>query len=133
MKRLPPDGIDLIMAERERQITAEGWDSKHDDLHHDGELALAAACYALPDHARELDSGEGGFQVKIKLRYLLWPWDGWWKPTPDDRVRELVKAGALIAAEIDRLLRSRDDWARVKRPAKRPRFSGPGTPLDYEP
>jgi len=26
-----------------------------------------------------------------------------WKPTPDDRVRELVKAGALIAAEIDRL------------------------------
>jgi hypothetical protein len=33
-----------------------------------------------------------------------WPWaERFWKPTPDDRVRELVKAGALIAAEIDRL------------------------------
>jgi hypothetical protein len=32
------------------------------------------------------------------------PWgESWWKPTPEDRVRELVKAGALIAAEIDRL------------------------------
>ena len=28
------------------------------------------------------------------------------KPTPDDRIRELTKAGALIAAEIDRLLRA---------------------------
>ena len=36
----------------------------------------------------------------------LWPWrPSWWKPTPDDRVRELVKTGALIAAEIDRLRR----------------------------
>lgn len=37
-----------------------------------------------------------------------WPWEpGWWKPGKGnsyaDRVRELVKAGALIAAEIDRL------------------------------
>lgn len=32
------------------------------------------------------------------------PWDNeWWKPSPDDRKRELVKAGALIAAAIDRL------------------------------
>jgi len=35
-----------------------------------------------------------------------WPWeDRFWKPTPNDRVRELVKAGALIAAEIDRVQR----------------------------
>ena len=34
----------------------------------------------------------------------LWPWAlSQWKPTPDDRIRELTKAGALIAAEIDRL------------------------------
>jgi hypothetical protein len=32
---------------------------------------------------------------------------GDWKPSPDDRFRELVKAGALIAAEIDRLLRAK--------------------------
>jgi hypothetical protein len=35
-----------------------------------------------------------------------WPWDReWWKPTPNNRIRELAKAGALIAAEIDRLQR----------------------------
>lgn len=35
-------------------------------------------------------------------RYL-WPQDWSFKPTRDDRIRELVKAGALVAAEIDRL------------------------------
>ena len=36
---------------------------------------------------------------------MHWPWNVvWWKPTPDDRIRELAKAGALIAAEIDRLI-----------------------------
>lgn len=40
------------------------------------------------------------------LVWKIWPWDkSWWKPTPDDRIRELIKAGALIAAEIDRLQR----------------------------
>ena len=38
-----------------------------------------------------------------------WPWDeSWFKPTPDDRIRELVKAGALILAEIDRLQRLKE-------------------------
>jgi hypothetical protein len=36
----------------------------------------------------------------------LWPFfTRPWKPTPDNRIRELEKAGALIAAEIDRLQR----------------------------
>lgn len=35
----------------------------------------------------------------------MWPWsDEKWNPEPDNRIRELAKAGALIAAEIDRLL-----------------------------
>lgn len=29
----------------------------------------------------------------------------WWKPSPENRIKELAKAGALIAAEIDRLQR----------------------------
>lgn len=82
-------GVELIAAERRRQVEAEGWTPEHDTKHWDGELALAAACYALPEAWRSDD---------------IWPWHpGWWKPRPDDRVRELVKAGALIAAEIDRL------------------------------
>jgi hypothetical protein len=86
-------GAELIAAERARQIEAEGWTAEHDDTDHaDGQLADAAACYAL-----------GRADVTISGTYL-WPWaNRWWKPA--SRVRELVKAGALIAAEIDRLNR----------------------------
>lgn len=84
-------GIDDIAAERRRQIEAEGWTPDHDDCHHKGEIAQAAACYAL---------GVGKMSGSV-----LWPWDWkWWKPT--DKRRDLVKAGALIAAEIDRLDRA---------------------------
>lgn len=83
-------GINLIEAERNRQIHAEGWTEEHDDKHVNNELALAAACYAVPDVFSQ------GY----------WPptWDlSWYKSTT--RIRDLVKAGALIAAEIDRLKR----------------------------
>ena len=87
----PGSGAELIAAERERQVTAEDWTPEHDAGHTSGELALAGALYAIPFPAR-------------KGHVNLWPWgEGYWKPTSDDRVRELVKAGALIAAEIDRL------------------------------
>ncbi len=86
-----PDGVALIATERSRQLTQEGWTIEHDDEHAGGELALAAASYA---------SGE---------KLPSWPWgDNWWKPSRANRIRELQKAGALIAAEIDRLLRKKD-------------------------
>jgi hypothetical protein len=97
------DGLSLIVAERHRQITAEGWTFEHDDFYQDDELARAAACYVLPEKARPYDRRRG-FQLPS-----WWPetWRSeWWKPTPKDRVRELVKAGALIAAEIDRTQRA---------------------------
>ena len=56
-----------VLAERARQIGAEGWTPKHDDAHGNGQM-------------------------------------GWWKPT--DCRRDLVKAGALILAEIERLDRA---------------------------
>ena len=85
-------GVELIAAERERQVEVEGWTSGHDKAHRRGQLSDAAACYALAGKRKDGDP----------VRY--WPWDmHYWKPTPKDRVRELVKAGALIAAEIDRL------------------------------
>lgn len=94
-------GVDLIAAERQRQIDAEGWTPEHDAEHDRDDLALAAVGYATPPHLRPLSGGAPRW----------WPWERrFWKPTPDDRVRELVKAGALIAAEIDRLAASpRDD------------------------
>jgi hypothetical protein len=95
-------GTDLIAAERQRQIDAEGWTPEHDAGHVDESLATVAALYALPKGLREKPL------LDVPLYRVLWPRHSWefryWKPT-DDRVRELVKAGALIAAEIDRLQR----------------------------
>lgn len=93
------DGVSLIAAERRRQINQEGWTAEHDRQHENGELALAAACYACPIPKRWKTNFVGTF----------WPWAmEWWKPTCDNRIRELTKAGALIAAEIDRLRAGRE-------------------------
>lgn len=87
--------LELIAAERKRQIVSEGWTPAHDDQHVHGELSKAAACYANSS----LKEGHSNIPYD-------WPWSkDWWKPTPDDRIRELVKAGALIVAEIDRISR----------------------------
>jgi hypothetical protein len=92
-------GLELIAAERQRQVEQEGWTPEHDDAHETGDLALAAACYATPESRRQYEDGAP--------LDPWWPWDdGWWKPSPENRIRELVKAGALIAAEIDRLQRA---------------------------
>lgn len=84
-----------VLAERRRQIEAEGWTPEHDDQHGTGELARAAACYAIPMTTTEA----------LEVFRLTWPWDlRWWKHA--DRRRNLVKAGALILAEIERLDRA---------------------------
>lgn len=93
-------GVSIIAAERQRQLEKHDWSEGHDDTHDDGELASAAACYAMPSAVRAFKSRVGSYRSNI------WPFEErYWKPTPEDRVRELAKAGALIAAEIDRLLR----------------------------
>jgi hypothetical protein len=82
-----------VLAERKRQIEAECWTPQHDDEHGNGEMAKAAACYAL------------GSQGWPQRGVNFWPWDAsWWKPR--DHRSNLVKAGALILAEIERLDRA---------------------------
>jgi hypothetical protein len=124
-------GAELIAVERQRQIDFEGWTLEHDDGHSRGELATAAACYAI--HPLDRSNNVGGFGRSLPLvPHALWPWDREsWKPVGaihmalerggiyspvyargDEeraRIRELVKAGALILAEIDRLLRRSGD------------------------
>lgn len=102
------NGVELILRERKRQIAGEGWKSLHDDQHANGQLADAAVCYAMSGQLRD------GMQIFLRW---MWPWAlCWWKPTPNDRIRELTKAGALIAAEIDRLQRvKRKQRCRAKR------------------
>ena len=105
-------GVQLITKERWRQITEEGWTAEHDKQHTDYELAKVAVCYASPWLVYErMESGDG-----------VWfndPWPNGWDKQYDkrkrqnkqlvpnrilpksERIRNLVKAGALIAAQID--------------------------------
>lgn len=89
------DGAELIATERERQVSEEGWTPEHDDAHDCDELRQAARCYLVEAHE--------GASSPMPSR---WPWQArFWKPS-DDPVHNLAKAGALIAAEIDRLNRA---------------------------
>ncbi|MFK0894515.1 MULTISPECIES: FtsB/FtsL family cell division protein [Pseudomonas aeruginosa group] len=97
-KEVPQAWLD-VQAERRRQITAEGWTPEHDDEHDNGEMARAAACYALAGSSAPNDG------TAALLVSLAWPWDQqWWKPT--SARRDLVKACALALAEIERLDRA---------------------------
>lgn len=86
-----------VAAERRRQIEEEGWTPEHDDQHINGDMACAAAAYAFHAGTRER------FYAEDPLGF--WPWDpSWWKPK--DPRRDLVRAAALIIAEIERLDRA---------------------------
>lgn len=109
------DGIELIAAERHRQIAIEGWTTEHDDTHNGNQLAMAAACYAspvplnaeieVPCGCRESMCPHSAFGKHMWVP--AWPFDvSWDKRRKRDRIRQLAIAGALIAAEIDRLQRA---------------------------
>jgi hypothetical protein len=94
-------GIELIRLERQRQITKLLYTAHHDDkLEDEGQLADAAVCYAMAENVA-IDVGKIAVNVD---RNFLWPW-GRPMRRGQDRITELAKAGALIAAEIDRLQR----------------------------
>jgi len=89
-----------IIGERLRQIAVEGFDVKHDDAHTNGELAFAAAAYAL-NASRDTDNP--GRKKRIPT---IWPWEtGDWNPKSPER--DLVRAAALILAKLERLARQK--------------------------
>lgn len=97
------DGLGLIRAERQRQLTEERWTAEHDDGHTESEMVVASNQYSSLAAVQIRGRGE----VKAPPCFIPknWPWEPeWWKPS-DDPKRNLVKAGALIAAELDRLNR----------------------------
>ncbi len=97
-KEVPQAWLD-VQAERRRQVEAEGWTPEHDDEHSHGQMARAAACYALAGSSAPNDG------TAALLVSLAWPWDEqWWKPSTARR--DMVKACALALAEIERLDRA---------------------------
>ncbi|WP_175712160.1 hypothetical protein [Burkholderia ambifaria] len=90
-----------VLAERRRQVDDEGWTPEHDDEHNGGEMASAAASYAQRAGMHEAGAMVGPCPQPPKF----WPWDNeWWKDA--GARRNLVKAGALILAEIERIDRA---------------------------
>lgn len=84
--------VAAILAERARQVDEEGFSAAHDAGHGDGALARAAACYAA-------NAASGDFDLAAPP---AWPWtDAEWKPRGPRR--DLIRAGALILAELERL------------------------------
>ena len=102
-------GIELIAEERQRQIEKEGWDSTHDAEHAGGDMIGASMCYA----ANALNKIHGEEMARAQIRSYdenggewmdAWPWSkDWDKREKHDAKRSLIIAGALIAAELDRI------------------------------
>lgn len=98
----PTVAAELIGDERRRQVETYGWSEEHDAEHRNAELARAAWSY-LSDYLSRAGASPAG----APAAETAWPWEPeLFKPTAGDAVRQLVKVGALVAAEIDRLLAS---------------------------
>lgn len=102
-------GAEQIAKERQRQVDDEGWTKEHDQKHSNGgSLTLAALCYAAAYMQTrcflKTEYRDGGTTF-----YDPWPWEPKWdKREKHDPERCLVIAGALIAAELDRLRAAED-------------------------
>ena len=104
-------GIELIAEERQRQIDVEGYSAQHDSQHNASELIYAAIAY-VESAKVGVNCAEMGNTNKHEImrrktemgRYYPFGWN--FKPTTD--IRDLIKAGALIAAAIDRLQKDND-------------------------
>lgn len=95
MDNMPKAWID-VLEERERHVSAEGWTPEHDDQYRNCELLRAAVCYAKEAYAWP----NPGYPPPS------WPWaSDFWKPK--DYRRDLIRAAALLLAEIERFDRKK--------------------------
>lgn len=108
-------GIELIAEERQRQIEVKGYNKAHDENETSFQLSAAGAMYVAEainknweDHSHYDDLGPC---ARFQLRQMdeedewkeQWPWEDKDGRSKSDELTCLIKAGALIAAEIDRL------------------------------
>ena len=104
--KVTKSGIELIADERQRQIEVEGYNAQHDSQHNASDFVYAAISYAesakVGVNCVEIGNTN---ETEIMLRKVEmgknYPFG--WDFKPSTNVRDLIKAGALIAAAIDRL------------------------------
>lgn len=85
--------IEQIEKERKRQVSEKGYTAKHDDAHKSGQIANHAAALAttwLDCVDTMYPYSEEAIKMGLKNQ---------------DRKTQLIKAGALIVAELERLER----------------------------
>jgi hypothetical protein len=119
MKQKKKTGVELIAEERKRQIEVEGWTNIHDSKDHEGgQMAGAAGCYLANALNKSYGCENFRFQGRTTVSFIDgraigefvdgWPWDKEYdKREKHDAIRSLTIAGALIAAELDRLTKSK--------------------------
>lgn len=100
-------GIKLIAEERKRQIEVEGYTKQHDSNHKASEFVYAAIAYTEAAKVGVIcqeigNTNENDIMRKKFGMGLYFPW-GQTNFKPTTNIRDLVKAGALIAAAIDRM------------------------------
>lgn len=94
-------GVRDLLTERRRQVQEKGYPPERDDTYTRGQLADAASAYAFLADARAANPAARLDYLKAKPP-SLWPWGPeQWKPASQRLM--LIKAGALILAELDRL------------------------------
>lgn len=82
--------LEKVFSERRRQREVKGYTPEHDRRHDEGELAMAAAAFAV----QSTGAGSGAD--------ILWPFPTL-MPAYATRRRRLIVAAALIVAEIERI------------------------------
>lgn len=131
-----------VLAERHRQIESKGWTQQHDDEHDNGYLGAAAAGYAFSAACVIAQGGQIAAHSEDNPPEIFPPE---WRFKPGPPRAMLVKAAALILAEIERLDRMKhspkpyldwhgdpfpgkgNDWMKhcLERPIKRKELAGP--------
>lgn len=96
--------IEDVVNERQRQYQIEGYTNESDDNYTSGELAGAAACYARHVNARSWVFSSNPDDYQCEPAPNSWPWGDAWKPKSPRQ--DLVRAAALIIAEIERIDRA---------------------------
>jgi hypothetical protein len=106
-----------IAAERQRQVSLEGYSQEHDDQHDHGELAMAAIAYASPI---AIDGDEENWTLAVidqeGVTEPVYPFGNYphklqainrGQLSKEYRIQQLIIAGALLVAEVERLERIR--------------------------
>lgn len=98
--------LELVKAERQKQINKYGYTPEHDDEHTDGSIADAAACYASTKNQLFIPIGKDIEEHKALIR--LWPWEPkYFKKSEKSREDQLITSAAMLMAEYERIVRFR--------------------------